>query len=226
MNIREDIRPISYIKANAAEVLDQVNESRRPIYVTQNGEARAVLLDTESYEKLKNAIGLLKLLTQGEDDIANGKVLSQDDFFLGMDQELGIQTKENGDQMIEVSAAIIHRGENILIAQRNRHKAQGLMWEFPGGKLEANESAQESLVREIKEELNIDIEVEEKLGESIYEYPTGIIKLIAFHAQWISGDLKPTEHESIRWVKLRELNDFEFAPADIPFIERLRKTSF
>lgn len=95
MNLKEDIRPISYIKANAAEVLDQVNESHRPIYVTQNGEARAVLLDTESYEKLKNAIGLLKLLTQGEDDIANGKVLSQEDFFLGLDQELGIEAAEN-----------------------------------------------------------------------------------------------------------------------------------
>jgi prevent-host-death family protein len=95
LNLKEDIRPISYIKANAAEILDQINESRRPIYVTQNGEARAVLLDTESYEKLRNAIGLLKLLTQGEDDIAKGKVLSQEDFFLGMDQELGIQTTEN-----------------------------------------------------------------------------------------------------------------------------------
>jgi prevent-host-death family protein len=66
MNIKEDIRPISYIKANAAEILEQVNESRRPVYVTQNGEARAVLLDTESYEKMKNAIGLLTLMTQGK----------------------------------------------------------------------------------------------------------------------------------------------------------------
>lgn len=126
-----------------------------------------------------------------------------------------------GDQMIEVSAAIIHKGETILIAQRNRHKAQGLMWEFPGGKLEANESAQESLVREIKEELNIDIEVGERFGENIHEYPAGTIKLIAFYAQWISGDLKPTEHENIRWVKIKELNDFEFAPADVPFVEKL-----
>ncbi|AHF09250.1 MULTISPECIES: type II toxin-antitoxin system Phd/YefM family antitoxin [Dehalobacter] len=88
MNIKDDIRPISYIKANAAEVLDQVNESRRPVYVTQNGEAKAVLLDTESYEKMKNTLGLLKLLTQGESDIVNGNVLSQDDFFLSMDHHL------------------------------------------------------------------------------------------------------------------------------------------
>lgn len=88
MNIKEDIRPISYIKANAAEILAQVNESRRPVYVTQNGEAKAVLLDTESYEKMKKALGLLKLLAQGERDIVDGKVSSQEDFFSVMDRDL------------------------------------------------------------------------------------------------------------------------------------------
>jgi len=86
MNIKEDIRPISYIKANAAEILAQVNESHRPVYVTQNGEAKAVLLDAESYEKMKKALGLLKLLAQGERDIVDGKVLLQEDFFSVMDR--------------------------------------------------------------------------------------------------------------------------------------------
>ncbi len=88
MNSKEDIRPISYIKANAAEILAQVNATHRPVYVTQNGEARAVLLDTESFEKMKKALGLLKLLAQGERDIADGKVLSQEDFFSAMDRGL------------------------------------------------------------------------------------------------------------------------------------------
>ncbi|MEL7566331.1 MAG: type II toxin-antitoxin system Phd/YefM family antitoxin [Dehalobacterium sp.] len=87
MNTKEDIRPISYVKANAAEILDQVNETHRPVYVTQNGEARAVLLDPESYERMKKAIGLLKLMAQGENDILSGKVLSQEDFFLGLDRD-------------------------------------------------------------------------------------------------------------------------------------------
>jgi prevent-host-death family protein len=87
MKIREDIRPISYIKANAAEILDQVQESRRPVYVTQNGEAKAVLLDTESYEKMKNALGLMKLLSQGESDIVDRNAHTQDDFFLNMDHQ-------------------------------------------------------------------------------------------------------------------------------------------
>lgn len=123
--------------------------------------------------------------------------------------------------MIEVSAAIIKKDDRILIAQRDRKKSQGLKWEFPGGKLEPNESAEESLVREIKEELNIDIEVGEKLGESIFEYPSGRIKLIAFYAEWKSGDLKVLEHEKVKWVKANELKAFEFAPADIPFVEKI-----
>jgi prevent-host-death family protein len=87
MNIREDIRPISYIKANAAEILAQVNETRRPVYVTQNGEAKAVLVDPESYEKMKKAVGLLKLLAQGERDLDEGKFLSQEDSFASLDRD-------------------------------------------------------------------------------------------------------------------------------------------
>lgn len=123
--------------------------------------------------------------------------------------------------MIMVSAAIIQKDGNILIAQRGRNKSQGLKWEFPGGKLEDNETAEESLVREIKEELNIDIEVGERVGENIFEYPSGKIKLIAFYADWKSGDLKLLEHEKVKWVKASELKTFDFAPADIPFVEKL-----
>ncbi len=88
MNIKEDIRSISYIKANAAEILAQVSETQRPVYVTQNGEAKAVLLDTESFEKMKKALGLLKLVAQGERDLANGNVLPQKDFFKGLERDL------------------------------------------------------------------------------------------------------------------------------------------
>ncbi len=87
MNIKEDIRPISYVKANAAEILEQVNETHRPVYVTQNGEAKAVLLDPESYEKMKQAIGLLKLLAQGENDIVNERFLPQEDFFSSLERD-------------------------------------------------------------------------------------------------------------------------------------------
>lgn len=94
MNLKEDIRPISYIKANAAEILIQVNETHRPVYVTQNGEAKAVLLDTESFEKMKMALCLLKLLGQGERDIIDRKVLAQEDFFSIMDRNLANESHD------------------------------------------------------------------------------------------------------------------------------------
>jgi prevent-host-death family protein len=66
MNISRDIKPVSYLKAKAADLLQQINETRRPVIITQNGEPRAVLQDPESYEKMRNAIGLLKILALSE----------------------------------------------------------------------------------------------------------------------------------------------------------------
>ncbi len=77
MDIKEDIKPISYIKTNAADMLKRVNETHHPIIITQNGEAKAVLLDTESYQSLINSIGVLKLLSQSEDDIEENRVIEQ-----------------------------------------------------------------------------------------------------------------------------------------------------
>lgn len=81
MKIKDDIRPISYIKSHTADILNQVNRTHRPVYVTQNGEARAVLLDTETYEKMNNAIGLLKLIAHSEKDILEKNYSRQENFF-------------------------------------------------------------------------------------------------------------------------------------------------
>jgi len=88
MNISRDIKPVTYLKANAADLLKQINETRRPITITQNGEPRAVLQDPESYEKMRNAIGILKLISQGERDIRNGRVKSQEDVFKDIENSL------------------------------------------------------------------------------------------------------------------------------------------
>ncbi len=85
MKSKEDIRPISYIRANAPQVLAQISETQRPLYITQNGEAKAVLLSTESYEKMTRAIGLLKLLAQGEQDLEQNRLTSQEEVFAEMD---------------------------------------------------------------------------------------------------------------------------------------------
>ncbi len=87
MNIKEDIRPISYVKAHAADILLQVNNTKRPIYVTQNGEAVAVLLDTESFQNMQKALGILKIIAQGETDIRNNNLIPQDEVFKRLDKK-------------------------------------------------------------------------------------------------------------------------------------------
>jgi prevent-host-death family protein len=81
MNITRDIKPVTYLKSRAAELLNQINETQRPVIITQNGEPRAVLQDPISYENMRNAIGILKLISQGEADIRDGKAKSQEDVF-------------------------------------------------------------------------------------------------------------------------------------------------
>ena len=80
MNITSDIKSITYLKSKAADLLNQINETHRPVIITQNGEPRAVLQDPKSYENMRNAIGILKLVSQGESDIKNGTKLQEDVF--------------------------------------------------------------------------------------------------------------------------------------------------
>jgi prevent-host-death family protein len=81
MNISQDIKPITYLKSRAADLLKQINETHRPVIITQNGEPRAVLQDPRSYENMRNAIGVLKLISQGEEEIRAGKSKSQQEVF-------------------------------------------------------------------------------------------------------------------------------------------------
>ncbi len=86
MKISTDIKPVSFLKSKAADMLRQVNETHRPIIITQNGEPRAVLQDPESYENMRNAIGILKLISLGEEDILNGKMKTQDEVFSDLEK--------------------------------------------------------------------------------------------------------------------------------------------
>lgn len=125
--------------------------------------------------------------------------------------------------MVNVVAAVI-KDENgkILITQRNLKKAQGGLWEFPGGKIEQNETKENAIVREIKEELEIDIQVESYLAEKVFNYPEKDINLIALECKKVSGDIKLLEHEDYRWIDNSELGNFEFAPADLFIVEKLK----
>ncbi len=125
--------------------------------------------------------------------------------------------------MINVVAAVI-KDENgkILITQRNLKKAQGGLWEFPGGKIEPNETRENAIVREIKEELDIDIEVKSYLSEKVFNYPEKNINLIALECKKINGEIRLLEHEDYKWVSKNELDNFQFAPADLFIVERIK----
>ncbi|HDL85453.1 MAG TPA: type II toxin-antitoxin system Phd/YefM family antitoxin [Candidatus Acetothermia bacterium] len=88
MNISTDIKSVTYLKSKAADLLKQINETGRPVVITQNGEPRAVLQDPKSYDNMRNAIGILKLLSQGEEDIKNGRSKLQKDVFERMEKSL------------------------------------------------------------------------------------------------------------------------------------------
>lgn len=89
MKISADIKPVTQLKSRAADLLKQVNDTHRPIVITQNGEPRAVLQDPESFENMRNAIGLLKLISQGEEDLRQGHAIAQDEVFARLTQPIG-----------------------------------------------------------------------------------------------------------------------------------------
>lgn len=126
--------------------------------------------------------------------------------------------------MINVVAAVIKNEDGkILIVQRNLKKSQGGLWEFPGGKIEAGESREAAIIREIKEELVIDIDVVGYIGEKVFNYPNKDVNLIALECVIVGGDIRLLEHEDAKWVGSNELKRFEFAPADMFIVESLRK---
>ncbi|MDI3536973.1 MAG: hypothetical protein PWR12_488 [Eubacteriaceae bacterium] len=88
INLKEDIRPISYIKSHAADMLNYINDHKNPIIVTQNGEARGVLLDVDSYQEMINALTLLKLIQISENDISKGKVHQNKDVFADLTKKI------------------------------------------------------------------------------------------------------------------------------------------
>ncbi len=88
MKVSLDIMPVSQLKSHAADILKHVNETRRPVVITQNGEPKAVLQDPESYDNMRNAIGLLKLISPGEEDIKQGRTKNQAKVFKNIEKIL------------------------------------------------------------------------------------------------------------------------------------------
>ncbi|UCG14366.1 MAG: (deoxy)nucleoside triphosphate pyrophosphohydrolase [Deltaproteobacteria bacterium] len=120
-----------------------------------------------------------------------------------------------------VTAALIKDHERILIAQRNRAKRFGWLWEFPGGKLSGGETPEDCLRREILEELNLEIKIEAHFCTVSHRYPDFQIELMAFWCSIAGGSLQLNEHEQVRWVTVPEMRDYEFVGADLAVISAL-----
>jgi len=93
MNISKDIKPITYLKSKAPDLLKQINETHRPVVITQNGKPKAVLQDPESYQNMRNAVGILKLISQGEQDVKEGMWKSQEEVFTNVEKILSEKMK-------------------------------------------------------------------------------------------------------------------------------------
>lgn len=125
--------------------------------------------------------------------------------------------------MINVTCAIILIDNKTLVTQRSENMKLPLKWEFPGGKLEENESEIECIKREIKEEINIEIEILRRLSSCDYDYGTFKIKLIPYLANYISGDIQLSEHNDYKLLDKSELLNLDWAEADIPIVEEFLK---
>ena len=128
---------------------------------------------------------------------------------------------------IRVVAAIIkainEKGEPIIFATQRGYGDFKGGWEFPGGKIEEGETPQEALVREIREELETEINVGELIDTIEYDYPTFHLSMDCFWAEIVSGDLVLKEHEAAKWLTCEELDSVEWLPADITLIEKIQK---
>jgi len=118
-------------------------------------------------------------------------------------------------RQIRVVAALLFRGDTILVQQRLPNKSLGLLWEFPGGKVEAGESDPEALRRECREELGVEIEVQAKVWEARHEYPDLTVELHLFRAS-LAADAtpQPLEANQIAWVHRTKLGELPFCEAD------------
>jgi mutator protein MutT len=123
---------------------------------------------------------------------------------------------------IEVAAAVIEKDEKILITRRKPESHLGDYWEFPGGKRESGEDLPSCLIREIREELGIDVRIGVEVLAIDYDYPDRKVALHFFRCEWKGGDLRPEGCQEFKWVEKSSLNDHEFLPANVSILAFLK----
>ena len=125
---------------------------------------------------------------------------------------------------IEVAAALVFRAGKLLITQRYPEAHQGGLWEFPGGKREADETFELCLQRELMEEAGIEVEVHEEVESIVHDYPEKTVHLKFFRCTWRKHEPQKLGCPDFRWISREELSQFTFPPADARLLDRLRST--
>ena len=123
---------------------------------------------------------------------------------------------------VEVVAALIWDQNRFMICQRPAHKARGLLWEFVGGKVEPGETKEQALIRECREELAVTLDVGKVFIDVVHEYPDLTVHLTLFHATVREGVPRKLEHNDIRWITVDEIEQYEFCPADVEILDKLK----
>jgi len=126
---------------------------------------------------------------------------------------------------IDVVAGVIRREGLLLIAQRMPGDTLAGYWEFPGGKVERDESLTDALRRELLEELGVETEIGSELQRVVHAYPDRDVRLHFYEATIVSGEPRPIEAADLRWVKPAELMDYQFPEADLPLLKTLVENS-
>jgi 8-oxo-dGTP diphosphatase len=139
---------------------------------------------------------------------------------IGRRKAAGIASRDEMDTVIVTASLIIEQGK-VLVTQRKKNSSHGLLWEFPGGKVKEGEDPREALRRELKEELDVEVEVGMIFDAVFYSYPEYPILLLVYRCRIEKGSLKPIGCHDLRWVTLEELEKLAMPPADEPIRKHL-----
>ena len=129
----------------------------------------------------------------------------------------------NTNPLTVVAAIIYSTDGRLLIARKRAGKSMAGFWEFPGGKVEENEDPESAVLREIKEELGLEISINALYSDYLFHYPTRSIHFIFFKCQHISGEPVLQDHDRVEWVKVHELTAYRFSPGDEPVVKSLQE---
>jgi 8-oxo-dGTP diphosphatase len=143
---------------------------------------------------------------------------------IGRKKLAGIASKDEMKTVIVTAALVIEQGK-ILVTQRKKNSSQGLLWEFPGGKVKEGEEPREALRRELKEELDVEVKVGMIFDAVFYSYPEYPILLLVYRCWIEKGFPKPIGCHDLRWVNLQELEKLPMPPADDPIRKHLSSSS-